>query len=1162
MERMSLMSDSFVIRTPDHRVRVFVSSTLQELAQERATANQAISHLRLTPVLFELGARPHPPRDVYRSYLEQSHIFIGIYWQRYGWIAPDMKISGIEDEYDLSKGKPRLVYVKSPATEPAPGREPRLQALIDRIQVEGAVSYKHFSTLQELHDLVENDLALLLTERFESSQLPASTVAGATSTSSRPMPTGTVTFLFTDIESSTRRWEAHRDTMKSAVERHDAIMRYAIEGNEGVVFRTMGDAFCAAFTTAQQALSAALDAQRALGSEPWAPAVAPIKVRMALHTGLGEIRDTDYVGSHLNRIARLLSTGYGGQVLLSQATYNLVSDTLPAEVSLLDLGEHQLKDLTRPEHVFQVIVPDLPSEFPRLKTVDNRPNNLPRQATPLIGREMEIEDVCAMVRRSDVTLVTLAGPGGTGKTRLGLQVAADLLEEFADGVWFVELAALTDAGLVLSNIAQALGVKEAAGKSLVDTLRAYLAEKELLLVLDNFEQVLGASEAVAALIKSAPGVKVLVTSRVKLNFYGEHEYGVPPLSLPDIKQLPPLEQLSRYDAVRLFIERAQAARADFEMNRDNAPAIAEICVRLDGLPLAIELAAARVKMLTPVALLARLSSRLKLLTGGARDLSSRQQTLRGAIDWSYDLLSDEERQLFRRLAVFQGGWTLDAVEQVCNHDVQGLLDVIDGVQSLLDKSLVQQREGANREPRFWMLETIHEYAREKLGESGEGAALRREHALYFMRLAEHAQPLLRGAEQQHWLDRLDEELDNIRAALHWVRESKAEAGGQSKDVGEQHDNREAGPEGHLEPWEAVEIGLRIIGTIWRLWLLRGSLSEGREQVDGVLETLGMMEKTEANNQRTDRLKTFKANALNGSGVLAEEQGDYAAARSLLEEGMALRRELGDKRGIANSFSSIGMLAQGEGDYASARSLFEESLDLSRELGDKWPIAYALINLGMVAEGEGDYALARSRYEESLTLFRELGEQWSVANSLSNLGLLAQAEGDYASARSLLEESLALRRKLRDKRGIANSLSNLGLVAQGEGDYASARSLFEESLAFRKEIAHTTGITISLAGLGGVAVAEAGLGDGEVEAKAERGAKLLGAVETLLESMRGVLDREDRLSYERSVQRARVLLGDEGFERAKREGRKMGMGQAIEYAFEHHVGSQGSRPYQT
>jgi predicted ATPase/class 3 adenylate cyclase len=537
-------------------------------------------------------------------------------------------------------------------------------------------------------------------------------------------PTGTVTFLFTDIEGSTRMWEQDPQVMSDALARHDDILQNATESRGGYVFKTVGDAFCVAFSDASDALEAALASQRFLSAEGWEEGFS-IRGRMALHTGTVEERNGDYFGPPVNRVARLLSAGHGGQTLVSSTTRELVRDTLPEGTQLRDLGERRLKDLFRPERVFQLISPDLPDSFPPLKTLDARLNNLPVQPTPLVGRQKEVAEVCGLLRREDVRLLTLTGPGGTGKTRLGLQAAAELLDEFEDGVFFVALAPIRDAELVASSIAGPLGVRESADRTLTETLKEHLRDKELLLLLDNFEQVLDAAPVVGELLSACPRLKALATSRGALRVYGEHEYAVPSLALPDPRRLLAItvEDLSQYESVRLFIERARAAKGDFEVTNDSAPAVAEICVRLDGLPLAVELAAARTKILTPQAMLSRLSNRMKLLKGGARDLPERQRTLRGAIDWSHDLLDEEDRHLFRRMSVFSGGRTLEAMEAVC--DAEGDLDIFAGVESLLEKSLIRQEEGPEDEPRFVMLETIHEFAREKLQESGEAVETKR-----------------------------------------------------------------------------------------------------------------------------------------------------------------------------------------------------------------------------------------------------------------------------------------------------------------------------------------------------------------------------------------------------------------------------------------------------
>jgi predicted ATPase/class 3 adenylate cyclase len=941
-------------------------------------------------------------------------------------------------------------------------------------------------------------------------------------------PSGTVTFLLTDIEGSTRRWEADPEVTRAAFARQEAIIRDAVEANGGYAYKMSGDALQAAFPTAVQALLAAVDAQLALHKESWPVGVGELKVRMALHTGVTEERAGDYVGPLLNRVARLLSAGHGAQVLLSQVTHELVQDELPPGVRLLDLGEHRLKDLTRPEHVFQLAMPGLPADFPPLKTLDNRPNNLPMQPTPLIGREQELAEVSKMLLADEVRLLTLTGPGGTGKTRLALQLASDLLDSYPDGAWFVQLAALTDAALVATTTAQTLAVRESPGRPVLDALCDFLADKHLLLVLDNFEQVIGAAGMVSELAKAGPHIKIVPTSRTNLNVYGEHEYSVPPLALPDVKQLPPLDKLTHYEAIELFIERARAVKAEFNMSADDAPAVAEICVRLDGLPLAIELAAARVRVLPPQALLARLSDRLKLLTGGAKDLALRQQTLRGTIDWSFNLLSEEEKQLFSRMAVFQGGCTLQAMEVVCNYDGKLQVDVLDGAQSLVDKSLLRQREGSNGETHFWMLGTIEEYAREKLEERGEAATLRREHALYYMSFAEEAEPHLIAKDQQEWLDVLEEEHDNIRAAMYWARESETETETEVR----------RNDEGQAQRDPPVEIGLRIAGAMGRFWNMRGYYSEGREQIGALLElekvamrrvrTEGNLSWSAANsvaNETIDEYAANRATALSWAGVVTWNQGDITAARSLQEESLSIRRELGDRWGIAFSLNVLGIVAFERGDYAEARSMYEMSLSIRRELDDKWGIASSLNCLGTIVQEEGDYAAARPLYEESLAICRELGDKWAMTVPLNNLGAINQLHGDYDAARTAYEECLSFSRELKDMPGIAYALAGLGEVAVG--------------------CASGVGSTDS-AGQDGIETSDAA---GEkratgIAARLSEGARLLGAAEVLLESTGTMMWSEDRRLYETAVARARTQLGEEEFEKAWAEGRAMGMDETI------------------
>jgi predicted ATPase/class 3 adenylate cyclase len=822
------------------------------------------------------------------------------------------------------------------------------------------------------------------------------------------LPTGTVTFLFTDIEGSTSLWEQHPELMRAALTRHDVILRRAIEENGGHVFKTVGDAFCVAFATAPAALATAINAQRALHSQPWGE--TPIKVRMALHAGAAEERDGDYFGPPLNRVARLLAAGHGGQVLFSLAAQELVRDHLPSDAALRDVGERRLKDLVRPEHIFQLIVPDLPGDFPPLRTLDTRPNNLPVQATPFIGREREVEAARRRLLQPDVHLLTLTGPGGTGKTRLGLQIAADMLNDFADGVFFVPLARITDPGLVESAIAQELDVRELAGKSLTEILKDYLREKQLLLLLDNFEQVMPAAPLVGKLLAGAPRSKALVTSREALRLYGEHNYPVPSLAMPDPERLPPLERLTQYEAVQLFIQRAQAVRADFAVNNANAAAVAAICHRLDGLPLAIELAAARVRFLPPEALLARLESRLRLLTGGPRDLPARQQTLRGTIAWSYDLLNDGEKALFRRLAVFVGGSTLAAAEAVCGADGELPFEVLDGLEVLVDKNLLKQ-EAVGGEPRFAMLETIREYAAETLSEAGEANRMWKQHFSFYSQLAEDARVFLEKPEGAVWLAHLEREHDNLRAALDWARETRQ-----------------------------VELEARLAEALCLFWFMRGYLTEGRERLMGLLSS-----------QDGISDPPLRAKLLDRAGFLARYQGDYTGAYSLISEGLAISRRLDDRQMIADALANLGFVVLRQNDHVQARALYLEALTTHRELGNGQGIADSLSHLALISFHEGDYETARHYDEESLALWRDLGDQQGIAWALHRLGNVAFHQGDLATARALFRESLAIAGELGFRWGIACATEGLASLAAAQQQAERALRLVGFATALRQAI---------------------------------------------------------------------------------------------------------------
>ena len=887
-----------LIRTPDQKLRVFVSSTLRELAPEREAARAAIARLRLAPVLFELGARPHPARELYRAYLEQSHIFVGIYWESYGWVAPGESVSGLEDEYLLSGDRPKLIYVKSPA----PGRQERLTGLLNRIRSDDTVSYKGFSTAAQLRRLLEDDLMLLLTERFEMAE-------------ARP-----------------------------------------------------------------------------------------------------------------------------------------VVETAP----------------------------------------ERRPDNLPTPPTPLVGREREAAAVQALLRRPEVRLVTLGGPGGVGKSRLAIEVASRVREDFEGGVWFVALASLRDPNLVVGAIAQAIGLKEVEGMPSVENLVQYLRDRHILLVLDNFEQVMDAVPLVSELLAAAPNLKVVATSREVLRISGEYEYPVPPLSLPDVDVMgarmtalrnaterPASDErfnsrnrvrrgiespaaadgvstLMHYDAVRLFVERARAARPGFTLTQENATAVVEIARRLDGLPLAIELAAARSRLLTPEAILARLQHSLGLLTVGPRDLPARQQTLRGAIDWSYGLLDESEQRLFRMLGAFAHGWTLEAVEAVYGDDEEGF--VLEGLSSLIDKSLAQQDEG-DGEPRFTMLETIRQFAIEQLEQSAECQEVRDRHATYFLSLAETAAPELRGARQLDWLRRLEQENLNLQTALNGL-----------VDKGD------------------TETAVRLAWALWFFWWTHGHQNTVPPWLDAITTT-------------SDTLPVaIRAKAVAVAATIRIRQGDHERASPLCDQALALFRELGDHDGEALALGGQGMVCMYRHNLGAATARFEEALALYRELGNKWGIAIMLGYIGRIAALQGDVELVSGALEESIATLLELGDKTTAVFTLNTLAMSALLDKNPFRAIGLLTYGLKLSEEVGSRGNAVYCLEGLAAVAADQGKY-------------------------------------------------ERAARLWGASEALREALRAPMAPNDRAFCEPFIEAARTHTDHAVFTAAWAEGRKLSLDQAVEYALE-------------
>jgi predicted ATPase/class 3 adenylate cyclase len=788
------------------------------------------------------------------------------------------------------------------------------------------------------------------------------------------LPSGTVTLLFTDIEGSTRLLERLGGEYEQVLAEHRRLIREAVVAHTGVEIDTQGDAFLCAFGRASDAVAAAADAQRSL-------AQTPMRVRMGIHTGEPTLTAEGYVGVDLHRGARVMAAGHGGQVLISRTTRDLLGD-----VPVRDLGEHRLKDLSEPQRLYQLVAEGLDSDFPPPKTLENRPTNLPTQPTPLVGRERELEEVTELLCREQVRLATLTGPGGTGKTRLALQAAAELVEDYSDGVWFVNLAALSDAELVLPTIAQTLGVKEQPGEPIAETLGHKLAEQELLLVLDNFEQVLEAADALSQLLAQVPRLNLIVTSRSPLRLQGEHEYGVPPLGSEE--------------ALALFVERAQAAKASFSLN-GNRPVVAEICRRLDQLPLAIELAAARIKLLPEAALLERLDQKLKVLTGGARDLDERQRTLRAAIDWSYELLSEEEQILFRRLAVFTGGRTLETIEAICSPE--GELDVFEGIASLIDKSLLRQEETEEREPRFVMLETIHEYAREKLDACGEAEELQRRHADFFLVFAKQE-------DVDESLAHLHAERENLRTALETFA-------------------RRGPPERELE----------LATTLSAFWYMAGPAADGREALSAALARAG------------DAPDDLRRRALNALGSLSYFCGCYEEAFEASEAALELARRSEDAVEIIRAAGNLGLDYLGRQDFERALPLFEEAVRLSFELAEPRWIASSTGNLGYARLVAGRLEGAADALSDSAGTARQIGDSVVEGVSLFNLGLVHVHLGELDDARRDFADSLRSSERGRMRSGVAAALLGLAAVAERDGEPLRAAKLLGSCDAMLEEI---------------------------------------------------------------------------------------------------------------
>ncbi|HEU5433430.1 MAG TPA: tetratricopeptide repeat protein [Thermomicrobiales bacterium] len=837
------------------------------------------------------------------------------------------------------------------------------------------------------------------------------------------LPQGTVTFLFTDIEGSTRLWERDPDAMRRAVARHDRILATAVRKHAGDLYKHVGDAIQAAFAAAPDAVAAAIDAQRALARADW-PETGPIRVRMAIHAGPAKPNaagDYNQVPC-LNRLSRLLSTGYGGQILLTDCVRERLPAKLPHGATPRDLGRHRLRDLLEPERVAQVVIPGLPDHFPPLASLDRFPTNLPQQPNPLLGREADLTAVQSLVRDGARRLVTLTGAGGAGKTRLAIQAAADLLDQFEDGAFLVELGRVADPALVVPAIADTLGVREGGGLSQRESLVAYLQNKTLLLVLDNLEQVVGCGPDLADLLAACPNVRMIATSRLPLRIGAEQLYEVAPLPAPK-PNARDVEAVGGAPAAALFVERARAHAPGFTLDAANAPAVAAICRRLDGLPLAIELAAAQLRRYTPAELLAELDHRFALLAGGDPSRLDHQQALASTIAWSYDRLSPPARRLARQLAVFAAAWTRDAARAVLP-DGTDPAALASGVGELVDASLLRCAPGADGATRCAMLESIRAFGLERLAQAGEETMLRERHAAWCETLAADAAEQMTGPEQASALDRLAAVHDDLRAALAWLADHAS-----------------------------ADRFAALAASLWRFWQIRGFLTEGRRWFDQVLA-------------KPDLRKPARLAALVDAGILAEQQGDYAAAERQFQAGLDLARELADQGREAALLNNLGAVALYQGQPAEAQARFEQSLARSESIGDRRRAADALANLGGLAHFQGERDASLRYYTESLRYSREANDVRGAGSMLLNILLLISPDpAETKRARSYGEEALRSFRKLGDRRLEAFALSGLGIASDASGAPVEAANFHRQSLAIFEELDDLSGIGRAAINLG-------------------------------------------------------------------------------------------------
>lgn len=1139
---------------------VTVSTDVAQFEQALKAAAQAANHTERHQLLS--GAL-----DLYRGALlpgfyedwivaEQQRL-AGLFFDAMGMLVTDLETTG---DIHTALSYARQAVAADPLREDGQGHFIRLLAANGQ---PGAAmgQYKEYERLREEQAGDEPSAALRgLFRRIEKESgfaPPALPTTPRRPVAISSLPTGpvTTTILMSDIVGSTHIIQQVPDVYPHALERHHFLLQTTFSQYSGQECKEMSNGFVVAFGSAGSALAAAIAAQKAIAEEPWPEAIGDLQVRMALHTG--DVRQDDagnYEGEVLHYTSRMLTAAHGGQVLVSEATAGLLSSDVLASngAQLSDLGVYRLRDIPEAKRIFQVLWPDMgQSDFGPLAAESGHRSNLPARFTRFFGRAAEQEQLAAILAAPETRLVTITGPGGNGKTRLALEVAERQAGIFAGAVYFVPLTDLSDPSLIAGAILNALRVPHSPQQQLLIQAAEVLAQKPTLLVLDNFEQFLGvgaqdiegAVGVVQTLLADVPSLKILITSRQLLGLSVEREFALSPMPVPDGNES--AEQLSVFDSVQLFIDRAQQVKPDFQVSNTNAAAVAAIAVNLEGIPLAIELAAARAQVLPPSQILTQLSRRFDFLTTRRRDTNDRHRTLHDAMDWSYQLLTPELQRFFCRLSVFRGGGTIEAAEAVCEEPLS-----LDYWEQLRECSLVFSREQDNRsgEIRFVMLETLREFAEALLSPS-EKNALSARHLKWCFDLASAAPTDLGSLDPTAALARLDAELDNIRAALAWCRDETT------------------------ADFETIETGLQLAANLDRFWLMRGYLNEGRDFYANLLARWG------------DTPTVAQAEALSAAAVIAREQGNYTGSRTLAEQSLAVWRKIGDPQGIARGLNNAAIAAKDTDDISAARSLYGESLALYDELGDETWAALVLNNLSNLAREQGDYVAARAAAEQGLARQHKLGDRVRIANSLGTLAVVSKEEGDLPTAQELFEQALALLKELEDRRGIAISLSNLADLARTRGEYETSQGLYDDSLALWRDLGYKERIAATLSDLAGIATERGDYTTAQslyveglslwqemaslpgltstlhgfarlalAQGQAARAVTILGAMQALGETMQPTSSRHRPVSNDHTLETARGALDEKSYNAAWAVGRRLSLEQAFAYVINNPLSS--------